>query len=199
MKIDAEHFFTEYRQKFGSLNQSQVDGLNALLSQIESDTSWRDVRHVAYLLATIRHECASQWKPITEYGKRDYFAKYEPSTSIGKRLGNTEEGDGFTYRGRGYVQTTGRRNHQRLTEVWNAAHPEDKRDFVTNPEQLLDPRISYFAAAEGMRIGFYTGRKLDDYINKTKCDYAGARAIINGKDRAELIASYAIKFEKILQ
>ena len=37
------------------------------------------------------------------------------------------------------------------------------------------------------------------YINDKECNYISARRIINSLDKAELIASYAIKFEKILK
>jgi hypothetical protein len=49
-----------------------------------------------------------------------------------------------------------------------------------------------------MRAGAFTGKKLSDYISASKCDYTNARRIINGVDRADLIAGYAAKFERIL-
>jgi hypothetical protein len=45
-----------------------------------------------------------------------------------------------------------------------------------------------------MKHGRYTGRKLSDYINGTMCNFIGARKIINGIDKAELIAGYARSF-----
>jgi len=192
MNFEREHFFTEYRKRFGSLNQSQVEGMEQLLSLIEADRTWQDVRHVAYLLATIRHECADQWKPITEYGKQAYFDKYEPATKIGQNLGNTEPGDGFKFRGRGYVQITGRANYQRFADLLNVA-------LIDHPGLALTPTISYHIAALGMQDGLFTGKKLSDYLNEKSTDYVNARRIINGKDKAELIAAYAIKFERILR
>ena len=43
------------------------------------------------------------------------------------------------------------------------------------------------------------GKKLGDYINDSKTDYANARRIINGLDHAEPIAEAAIKLEAILR
>jgi hypothetical protein len=51
----------------------------------------------------------------------------------------------------------------------------------------------------GMEEGWFTGKKLSDYINGGKADYYGARGIINGKDRAAEIATYAKAFEAALR
>lgn len=51
---------------------------------------------------------------------------------------------------------------------------------------------------EGMRLGRFTGRKLDDYFAAGKTDRIGARRIINGRDRAELVAGYGRTFHAAL-
>jgi hypothetical protein len=50
----------------------------------------------------------------------------------------------------------------------------------------------------GMFEGWFTGKKLEDYIFGNTCDYVGARKIVNGTDRAETIAGYAEKFQSAL-
>ena len=51
-----------------------------------------------------------------------------------------------------------------------------------------------------MRKGLFTGKKLSDYISKANgCDYKESRRIINGQDRAALIAGYATTLEDILR
>ena len=53
-------------------------------------------------------------------------------------------------------------------------------------------RSALKVAFDGMIFGRFTGKKLADYIKPGKTpDYVGARAIINGTDRAKLIAGYA--------
>jgi hypothetical protein len=195
MKVNRKAFFDQYRLTYGKLSQSQVDGLDFLLGQFERDPEFADVRWIAYALATIKHECADAWQPIVEYGAGAYFAKYEPGTAIGKRLGNVFLGDGARYRGRGYVQLTGRRNYGEMT---NALSLSGDDDLVNHPERATDPEIAYRILIYGMRHGSFTGKKLSDYIGKA-CNYKHARRIINGNDKADLIAGYARVSEGILR
>ncbi len=140
----------------------------------------------AYVLATVYHETAHTMKPIYERGPKAYFNKYEAGTAIGKRLGNTVKGDGFKYRGRGFVQLTGRANYA-------------KYGLVDDPDQALDPKIAASIAVKGMQSGKFTGKKLSDYLTTSKTDFMNARRIINSKDKAALIASYARDYEMDLE
>lgn len=138
----------------------------------------------AYVLATAYHETAHTMKPIYERGQKSYFNKYEPGTKLGKALGNTEKGDGYRYRGAGYVQLTGRANFIR-------AGKKIGRDLVNSPELAIDPAIAAKVAVRGMVEGWFTGKKLSDYISGARTDFNNARRIINGTDKAATIANYA--------
>ena len=70
--------------------------------------------------------------------------------------------------------------------------------MVNNPEQALDPDISAHICVYGMKVGSFTGKKLDDYINSKIEDFVGARKIVNGTDKDTLIADYAKYFLGIL-
>ncbi len=196
--MDFNHttFFNGYRDIYGKLNQTQVSGLDNLLGYIEQDNDVTDIRWVAYMLATIKHECADTYQPITERGPKSYFDKYNAGTSIGKRLGNTAKGDGYLYRGRGYVQITGRANYQKLSA---ALALSEENNLLDSPDNALTPGIAYRIISYGMRNGTFTGKKLSNYINDAGCDYTNARRIINGLDQAAKIKGYAVNFEKILK
>ena len=196
MRVDKTTFLTGYKSAFGTLGRQRATGLELLGRQMESDPELKDVRWAAYMLATVKHECADKWAPITEYGGRSYFDKYEPGTRIGARLGNTEPGDGYRFRGRGYVQITGRENYARLSRALGL--PDDQ-NLVDHPDNALVPDVAYRIMSFGMRKGAFTGKKLSDYISGADCDYGQARRIINGQDRAELIAGYAEAFEDMLR
>lgn len=142
----------------------------------------------AYVLATVKHECAGVWKPITERGSKDYFTRYDGRAD----LGNTELGDGYRYRGRGYVQITGRRNYELLGRMLGV-------DLLGSPDLALNESESFDILCVGLERGLFTGKPLARYINDSGCDYINARRCINGTDRAELIAGYASTYEQMLR
>jgi hypothetical protein len=195
MKFNHTTFFNAYKEIYGKLSSVQVSGLENLLTAIEADNDVTDLRWAAYMLATVKHECADKFQPITEYGPKSYFNKYEPGTKIGKNLGNTIAGDGYLYRGRGYVQLTGRANYQKMSAALALGASDD---LIAYPDHALHPDIAYRIMSYGMRNGTFTGKKLNDYINASTCDYTNARRIINGTDRASLIKGYAVNFEAYL-
>lgn len=181
--MNRSEFYSKIRPMFGTLSQKQVDGIEAVLSAI-SDLS---ITHQAYLLATVKHETAETMQPITEYGGRKYFDKYDTG-KLAKRLGNTPEadGDGFTYRGRGYVQITGCANYAKAGSALSI-------DLLRNPDLALQPTIAAQILVRGCSEGWFTGKKLADYT-----DFRNMRRVINGSDDAELIAGYASGFEAAL-
>jgi len=186
MQFDRKKFFDGYKTQFATkLTQSQVDGLEQLLGFIENDPDVTDIRWVAYMLATVKHECADRWTPIEEFASGK---QYEGRAD----LGNTQPGDGPLYKGRGYVQITGRANYRKFSRLLDT-------DLVGSPKRALDPSISYKIMSLGMRAGLFTGRDLDDYIHQDMCDYRNARRIINRLDQADRIKRYAEKLETTLR
>lgn len=192
--ISRKKFFDGYRAAWGPLKHGQVAGLEQILGMMEKDADLSDLRHAAYMLATVKHECADTWQPEQERGTPAYFDKYEPGTKLGRRLGNRAKGDGARYKGRGYPQITGLDNYARLGVMIGLGD-----ELVKHPERALEPAIAYRIMSVGMRRGAFTGRKLAHYFTAEGGDYINARRIINSLDCAELIAGYASVFEAILR
>lgn len=130
----------------------------------------------AYVLATAYHETAHTMKPVREYGGEKYLKskKYYP------------------YVGMGYVQLTWLANYQKAGKKLGV-------DFVKNPRLLLQPKHAAPILVTGMVEGWFTGKKLADYITLSKSDFTGARKIINGTDKARLIADIAIRYDGLLK
>lgn len=170
----------------GKMNQAQVDGIQHII-ELWGRNGDGDNRKLAYLLATTAWETAYTMQPIYERGGKNYFSKYEPDTKIGKMLGNTMKGDGYRFRGRGYVQLTGRRNYNRAGKAVGL-------DLVQSPDEALNPEVAGRILIAGCTEGWFTGRSLKDYINHTGCDFKACRKVINGLDKAEQIAALADNF-----
>jgi len=176
MTFDRETYFEIVREDLfdGELAQVQVDGQNIILAVWEYQGGG-DLRHLAYMLATVHHECATRFWPITEYGSDSYLQ--------GK--------DYYPYHGRGFVQLTWKDNYVRASKELNLT---DERDLALYPEMALDSLIATRVLFRGMAVGWFTAKSLDEYFNETVDDPYNARRIINGTDRADTVAAYHGKF-----
>lgn len=133
---------------------------------------------LAYILATTVHES----------GAGAYMEEFASGSAYeGRRdLGNTQSGDGVRYKGRGYVQITGRNNYRDWSKRLGV-------DLVGNPKLAESPEVAAKILVGGMKMGTFTGKKLDDYINGSKTDFVGARRIVNGTNKADTFAATARK------
>ena len=119
-----------------------------------------DAPMVAYTFGTINAE-TSAFAPIPEYGSG---SEYEGRAD----LGNTQPGDGPRFKGRGFIQLTGRHNYRHMGEKLGV-------DLENNPDLALQPDIAVrvFAAylqprAHAIRTALANG------------DLAQARRYVNG-------------------
>lgn len=179
--INRFNFFSSVRHSIfnGKIRNKQVQGLNAILDEWEAQ-GLTDLRWLAYMLATTYHETAGTMQPIEEYGK-----------GKGRKYGIPDPETGLVYYGRGYVQLTWKANYEIMGNLLD-------KPLVEAPELALKPDIATQILFEGMIKGMFTGKKLSDYFNSTKEDWINARRIINGTDKATLIAGYANKFYNAL-
>jgi hypothetical protein len=180
--MDRAAFFDVMRDEFGSLSQSQVEGTEALLDAAEEYQL--PMNQLSYVLSTSWHETAATMMPIAEYGKGEGHEYGEPCP---------EYNDQVAY-GRGYVQLTWDYNYEKADSECslNGALLEDF-------ELALDPVIASQIIFRGMLEGWFTGKKLGDYVNETVTDYYNARRVVNGTDKADMLAGYAESFEQALR
>lgn len=128
-------------------------------------------KRIAAFLAQAAHETGGfQW--FTEQGDKHYFDKYEPHTPLGKKLGNTEAGDGFKYRGRGIFQLTGRSNYKRYSELLGI-------DLLKNPDEASKPAVACHIACE-----YWKQNKLNALADKD--DMRGITKHIEGNGEHDL-------------
>ena len=88
-------------------------------------------------MAQAAHE-SMDFKRLTEIGSDKYLAnrydmKHSPVRA--KLLGNTKPGDGIRYKGRGYLQITGKYNYEKAGKALGL-------DLVNHPELLEDPETT---------------------------------------------------------
>lgn len=153
-----------------NITPKQQEGIDAILSEWQAQGDG-DNRKLAYILATVFHETGKRMQPVKEFGGEAYLR----SKSY------------YPYYGRDFVQTTWLRNYEKVRDFTGV-------DVVTNPDLIANVPMAAKVAVHFMLHGWYTGKKLADYFNANTNDPINARRIINGKDRAELIAGYAHQF-----
>ncbi|WP_241013620.1 glycoside hydrolase family 19 protein, partial [Aggregatibacter actinomycetemcomitans] len=208
--IDRDYFFEQYKKHFTKLTNAQKDAIENIFTgieeYIEADSSYIcTLPKIAYMLATAKHETGHTFEPVTEKGSVSYFNRYDPILADTERRrkaakdnGNINKGDGFKYRGRGYVQLTWYNNYKRAGSYLG-------KDLVNNPELALDQKDATKIMIYGMETGMFTGNKMSSYISNNKKDYLNARRIINGVGDehnfkiAKDIELYAYKLEECLR
>lgn len=87
---------------------------------------------MAHFLAQVAHE-TGELAHVREIGNADYCHKYEVG-NLAKMLGNTKKGDGYRYKGRGFLHLTGRANYQSYTDSTYC-----RGDVVKEPKLLEQP------------------------------------------------------------
>ncbi len=113
-------------------------------------------------LGTIKVETGG-FRPICEYGGDNYFLEmYEDRGD----LGNNQHGDGIRYKGRGFIQITGRTNYEYYGRKLGL-------NLVQNPDLALQPETASEILAE-----YFLDRRVSQAANAH--DWERVRQIVNG-------------------
>lgn len=178
-----------------TLDQGEVEGAEIILDAMQGlPLSW-----TAYALATAWHETAHSMQPVREMGGPAYLHRMYDirgnRPALARKMGNAKEGDGVRYCGRGYVQLTWKSNYRLAGSKLGV-------DLEHNPNLAMQPEIAAKIMREGMVAGWFTGKGFRNYLpakgTANKPQFIEARRIINGIDKAALIAGYALEFQKAL-
>jgi len=131
-----------------------------------------NTEQIEYVIATAMWETNHTCKPVKEAywlsdGWRERHLRYYP------------------YYGRGFVQITWKHNYEVFGKILGL-------DLVNHPELALVPENAVKILVIGMRDGLFTGYSLNTFFGFGKTsDFIHARKIINGMDKAHVIASMA--------
>jgi putative chitinase len=168
--INRKFFFDQVNLRLfdAKLPSKTKEALGQILDYWEANHAKEDDRWLAYALGTAHHETDRTFGPIREYG-RGKGKKYYP------------------YYGRGLVQLTWDYNYKNMSPVVGI-------DLVKYPDRALELKNAIPIMFVGMSKGIFTGKNFADYFNKTTENWVQARRIINGLDKANLIATHAKKY-----
>ena len=173
----------------GPLKQDHVTGLEAVLGAAKA-AGW-PLAFTAYALATALHETAYTMQPV-----REAFWLNENWRRTHLRY--------YPFYGRGYVQLTWKANYDKADREL-----ELSGRLSNNLDLALDPDIAAKIMVKGMQEGWFTGDKsgrrhtLERHLPTNRgadlVQFASARRIINGTDKATKIGHEAIKFQAALE
>ncbi|NEK37170.1 hypothetical protein [Rhizobium leguminosarum] len=200
--MDRAFFFDTVRHGLfkGNLTQPQVVGITAILDAWEERFADADRRWLAYILATAYHETAYTMQPVREtLAESDVRAVEILETAFAAgRLSWVKtpywrpDEDGRSWLGRGLVQLTHKRNYEAMSVLTGI-------DLIDDPDRAMEMDAAVTILIEGMLQGSFTGHRLADHLNETTADWVNARRIVNGTDRAEKLAAYAMVFDAAIR
>lgn len=172
----------------GRISPDQFQGLEKILDYAEKNYKDMDVRWLAYILATVFHETARTMQPVRETlatSDAQAISRLDAAYAKGQLKGVSKAywRDGFF--GRGLVQITHKANYDKFG--------------ITNPADALEWETALRVLFDGMINAKFTKYRLSQFFNKTNDDPKGARKIVNGTDKATLIAEYHTNFLNALQ
>jgi predicted chitinase len=183
--MNLKTFYDNVRPIFGGhLTEDQVEGIDTILDAWDQHGN-NNPRHLAYILATAKHETAHTMQPVREtLAKTDAKAKeiLTKSFNAGKLPWVKKDYWSSGFFGRGFGQITHKDNYEKAGRKLGV-------NLVANPSKALDPDIAGAILVRGMLEGWFTGKSLSDFS-----DFTNMRRIVNGTDRAQIIAQYATLF-----
>jgi putative chitinase len=111
------------------------------------------VENLNYSALGLMRTWASRFPDLETADKYAHNAEKIANKVYSGRMGNTEDGDGFAYRGRGIFQLTGKENYKNCSDGIGV-------DLIANPELLQEPRCATLSAG-----WYWNKRNLNQYAD----------------------------------
>ncbi|WAA19680.1 lysin A, glycosyl hydrolase domain [Gordonia phage Dalilpop] len=120
------------------------------------------VRRAAAWFATLGEETGGFANFVELWGPTAQQRGYEGRAD----LGNTANGDGYRFRGRGAIQLTGRNNYREFGK-WCVARGlvDDPEHFTKNPDLVATPRWGFLAAAKYWSTTSRKGKTINEWAD----------------------------------
>lgn len=133
---------------------------------------------MAGAMATIRVEVGKRFKPIMEYASGEAYENR-------RDLGNINPGDGVHYKGRGFIQLTGRSNYAIFGQKIGL-------DLISNPDLALDTEVGAKILAQ-----YFKDRGVVEACLSQ--DWLRVRKLVNGVNRATGLPNGWADFQIVLK
>lgn len=161
-------------------------GLTATFTKYDINTPQRQAHFLAQVMVESEDFCATvenlnysasallrTWPSHFTPAEAQAYARQPEkigNRAYANRMGNGSEasGDGFRYRGAGYIQVTGKINYKDMTNGLGV-------DFINHPELLQEPQYAILSAGR-----FWSERNLNEVADKSGDDVTKITKIING-------------------
>lgn len=146
----------------GACTYAEIDSLNRLSA----------------FLGQLGHE-TGRFRWLSElWGPTEQQLRYEPVTTLSKRLGNTQPGDGRRYAGQGAIQTTGRFNFCAVRDRLRKRLGQGVPDFEAHPVLLANPQWAALSAADyWVMRGLNRWADAQDHLTLTKRINGGTKGL----------------------
>lgn len=171
--LDKHYLTAKYQTLFNKFGVNTKLSLAHFLGQIESESSLKAKSENLNYSATRLRQVFPKYFPTLNMANAYAHNPQKIANKVyANRMGNGNEvsGDGWKYRGRGFIQLTGKDNYRALTQ-WAKANGMNV-DYVSNPDLLLNEADALISA-----LWYWQSKKLNNYAMKD--DVLSVSRIVN--------------------
>lgn len=168
------HFFAQVRQEAGPALQAQEESLNYSPNGLINTFHYYSIHKDEAMVDGYVKDTAT--KKITRSAQQEKIANKVYANRIGN--GDVASGDGWKFRGRGFIQLTGRENYLNIGKQYKLLYPSNPVDFGVSPEKVKEFPFSVRSA-----VTFWILHGLHKLADKgvTSADVDRITAVINLK------------------